>query len=357
MYNKTQVVSSLYGLVGFENPANPIYQRVSTENQASRSGRFYTDSPYCKIEWFVDNMDYEAADTTQINAELKALSDNAVMRICDKVFDKSDYIDRQLLYQNANNKIHTDNLPAGNFVGYRIQTSLEKNVAFKITRTILEFEGTGDLTLYLFNSAEKEPIQNETVSITSANQSLTLDWVIDYNASYYKGDFYFGYLADEAITAGLTPIKRDYNAASIKSIITYQCWENIQVPGVTTAELWDLDNIEGTDECWGLNPDITVYEDFTDLVIQNQHLFAKAIEMQGQINFLQKIISSRRSNFNERLSKEVANKLLVEIEGIADTNKIGLKRELRAELGTLRKEIERLQLGYYPGDFILNTLS
>jgi hypothetical protein len=360
MFNRTKAVTNLTGLVGFQNPTNPSYEEVSSDNQVSRSGRNYTDNPYCKIEFLKDNFDYADNTTDDFNTELTKISNQAIVHILDKVFDRPDYIDRQLLYQFANNKINTDSLPADNFVGYRIETALDPDTAFKFTRILLEFEGTGDLTLYLFHSSEKNPIKIQVVTIASTNQSLDLkdsNWVIDYSdVAYYKGDFYIGYLANEAIAAGLTPIKRDYQSANSISVITFLNFERIKVPGVTTAQLWDLEDIESAEECWGLNPDVSVYDDYTDIITQNENLFSRAIQLQGQINALSLILSSRRSNANERLSKEMASRIMAELEGIVGTNKRGLKSELRQELDTLRKEVKKLSDGYFVNGFALNTL-
>ena len=358
MFNKTKISANLFGLVGFENPANPDYDVVDSANQKSRSGRYYTDNSYAKIEWFIDNTDYDQATDENVNDDLEKLSTQAITHVCDKVFDKPDFIDRQLLFQHANNKVNTDTLPVNNFVGYKIQTSLEKNQAFKFTRILLEFEGTGDLDLYLFHSSTSGPIESQTIEITSNNQAYALNWVIDYaDQAFFKGEFYLGYLADEAIAAGLTPIKRDYNSSNVMSCITHMNFETIQVPGVTTTTLWDLDDEEGAEECWGINPDITVYDDYTDLITQNEHLFAYAIQLQGQINFLSKIIASRRSNIEQRMGKEIITRILTEIEGVVDTNKQGLKKELLNEINSLRKEVKKLSDGYFVNDFILNTMT
>ena len=357
MFNKTKVINDLYGLVGSEQPANPTYAIVDADNLLSTSGRNFTDNPFCKIETFVDNVDYDNADAAQINTDLKTLQTTAITSICDKIFNRSDFIDRQLLYQFANNKQDVDVMPEDSFVGYRITTALNKNTAFKFTRILLEFEGTGDLDLYLFNTAEKNPIETAKITITSSNQSATLNWEVDYTDAYYKGDFFIGYLESEATAEGLTPIKRDYQNANVMTCITFLNFESISVPNVTTAEMFDLDNIDGASESWGLNPDVTVYNDATDLIIQNKFLFAKAVQLQGQINFLSKIVGSIRSNLNERLGKGYTNKILAEIEGITDTNKVGLKAELRQEVTTLIKEIARINNGYFANGFIMNTLT
>ena len=73
------------------------------------------------------------------------------------------------------------------------------------------------------------------------------------------------------------------------------CIENIKVPNVTGTDIFNLDNVDGADETWGLNPDITVYYDYTDLITNNKRLFSTAIQLQGQIISLSQYESNRVS--------------------------------------------------------------
>ena len=343
MFNKQTIQEKLFGLVGFQNPANPEYAIVDTENEASSTGRYFTDNPFCKIEYIKDTQDYAAITDEEFNNYLGKVQQESIVSVCDKVFNESDYIDRQMLFQNANNKTDVDSLPDG-FVGYRIYVDKEKNLAFEIRRILLEFQGTGDLTIYLFNSAKTEAIYSQQVTISSSFQELVLDWKVD-NQDYYKGEFYLGYFTDSLT---VKPYKREYQGANIKSVVTYLNIENIKVTTATGTNLFDLDDVDGAEETWGINPDISTYYDYTDLIVNNKTLLSYAIQMQGQLILLHSYLASLRSNRNERMSTQYINRVIVEIDGFVgnDVKRIGIKPTLAAEVTRLRQELFKLQAGY-----------
>lgn len=353
MFDKTKVTNNLYGLVGFQNPANPAYAIVDTDNETSRSGRYATENPYCKIEYLKETQSYVDASDVDFNNFLAGLQKRSIAEVMDKVLIETDYIDRQLLYQHSNNKVNTDSLPASSFVGYRISKSLDKNVAFEIPRILLEFEGVGDIELLLFNSAIKEPIKSKTISITKTQQVEPLGWRIDDTEDYFQGEWYLGYLTDGL---AVTPFKRDYQNANVLSVITHLCYENISAPNVTANELFDLDTIDGASESWGLNPDTVVFNDYTDLLTQQEALFAPAIQLQMAINSIQEYISSLRSNRTQRISEEQLNFIVAQLEGIPDRI-TGLIPTLHKEIRSLNMQIEKLIKGMFSTGFELNTLS
>jgi hypothetical protein len=344
MLNRTKI-SAISGIVGWLQPANPAMAILNAANLASVSGRYINENKFVKVEYLKDTQDYADISNDDFNTELIQLQKTAILSVMDQVFNESDYIDRQILYKNPNNKTETDTLPAG-FVGYRIKQDDTKNLAIEIKRDILEFNGTGDVTLVLFNSQQKTAIFTKVVSITTDLQEVVLDWRIDNSSPLYKGDLFYGYFTS-GVT--ITPFKREYEAANIKSIITSLCIENIKVTAATGSDLFDLDNIEGSDEVWGLNPDITVFYDYTDLILQNKFLFAYAIQLKCQVQALTYYISSLRTNKNDRKASEMMDNIIVELDGrSADTgsSKVGLTDMLIYEIRRVKKEINRLQKGY-----------
>ena len=355
MFNKTKVTDSLLGLVGYNNPINPKYAIIDASNQTSRSGRFATENPYCKIEYLKETQDYKDASDVEFNIFLDGLQKRSIAEVMDKVLIESDYIDRQVLYQFSNNKTETDALLADSFMGYRINKSLEKNVAFELPRVFLEFEGAGDIELLLFNSAVKEPIESKLVTITSTQQIEELGWRVDDTGNYFQGQWYFGYISN-SVTGTVTPIKRNYESSLSMSCITHLSFESISAPNVTTNELWDLDNVDGAEECWGLNPDVVVFNDYTDLVIQHQAIFAPAIQLQMTINSIQEYISSLRSNRTQRIAEEQLNLVIAQLEGVPDRI-TGLIPTLHKEVRSLNKQLLRLTKGMFATGFELNTLS
>jgi len=343
MFDKAKIQTSLSGLVGWKQPTNPAYDIVSAGNLITRSARVVNENPLCKIEYIKDTYDYDAVSDADFNTFLTSILSDAAGQVCDSVFNESDYIDRNLLYQNAMNKVNLETLPSG-FVGYQLEKEELINTAFKITRVICEFSGTGSLTLALFSSQNSAPVQTKVVAITSNRQEVVLNWVIDNTSGYSECEWYLGYL-----TTGLTitPFKRDYKEALIKSDIQLMEIQSIQVDGVSSLVLWDLLNVKYSSNTWGLNPDITVYKDYTDLIIQNESLFATAIQIQAQIISLENINATLQSNSNERRTREI----IIEIEGINvedGIKKIGLKSLLHNQIAQIRKQINKLKNDYNP---------
>lgn len=355
MFNATKIQTALYGLVGFRNPFNPDYQKLDVDNTASRSGLFVTDNDFCKVEHIYDSQDYQGVSDANFNLFVKRKQQDSIVNVCSAVFNSAVFIDRQLLYKNAQNKIATENLPTG-FVGYRIKVESEKNIAFSIKRIILDFDGTGDIKLLLFNTAKKAPIKTKDITITTDHEEVVLDWYIDNSDGYYKGEFYLGYIND-----GLTvnPFKRDYENSNLISLISFMCFEPIIIKNHVTELLWDLTTYEGLSECTGLNPDITVYNDYTDLIVNNENLFAKAIATDLIISCLSVIVASMRSNRTERNGDLMIQKIITEIEGQKGEGVLtiyGLRPALFKYIGSIKKEIEKLQNGYNPMGLSYSTM-
>lgn len=376
MFDHTKITGSLYGIVGFRQPLNTDYAVIDADNLISRSGYIINDNPYAKPEFLYDNMDFVSAvpavadnplttgvdesapakATTDFNVLLKNLQKSAISDICSRVFNQADYIDRNLMFVNAMNKVNLETMPTG-FVGYRLRIANDKNVAVKITRCLLDFSGTGSITLLLFNTASKTALQTKAVTITSDHQEVVLNWVIDNQSTTYKGEYYIGYVSNEL---AVTPYKRDYENSVVASKISMIDYYSVRVLNHTAASLFDLTKIEGDANTWGLNFDITVYEDFTNQIINNEHLFARAIYLQSVINCIRNYSTSLRSNRNQRISNELINRAIIEIEGQnaeGTLRIVGLRSELTKELASVAKEVQKLKDGYFSNGITMTTLN
>lgn len=355
MYNVSKIRTALYGLVGFRQPFNPSYQKLDANNQISRSGYYVTDNPFCKLEHIYDSQDYSGISDANFNLLLKRKQEESITSICSAVFNEPDFIDRQVLYKNAINKVNTVTLPNG-FVGYRIQVDCEKNIAFCIKRVLLDFDGTGDIDLLLFNTSIQTPIKTKNISITGTSQEEVLNWEVDNTEGYYKGDFYLGYI-NNALT--VTPFKRDYELSNILSIVTHLCIQPIYINGHTTATLWDLQTEDGLSEYCGVNPDITVYEDYTDLIINNEKLFSLPINLDLQISCISESLASLRSNRNERNGELRTIRMTQEIEGQTGEGVVkvtGLRPQLYRAINMVKSEVKKLQRGYFGDGIFTDTL-
>lgn len=356
MFQVDKIKSNLYGIVGFKQPFDPTYSIIDDDNQTSRSGYFITDNSYVKIKALKDVQDYKDISDEDFNIYLKEIQESSIVNVCNQVFNRFDYLDRNLLYKNAHNKVNQETLSNG-FVGYKICVSSEKNIAFKITRVLLDFATTGDFKLLLFNTSKSEPIETKDITIDSTQQEVLLNWVVDNSDVTYKGDYYIGYIKTDTTPI---PFKRDYNNSSKMSYFSHLSVDKTQVLGHSTELLFDLDDTEGLSEDIGINLDITVYEDFTNVIIQNEILLARAIQLDATIRVLREYSYSLRSNGDERKAQELASRILAEIEGQTGNDVLtitGLRPQLIGEISQIATEINKLRVGYFNNSIRVSTLT
>lgn len=347
MFNKSKI-DSLFGIVGWRSPDNPDYQILDAANLASTSGRFVNDNAYAKVELVKDNQDYAGQSNAEFNTKLKELQETSISSVCSAVFNDSDYIDRQVFYRYAQNKTNTETLPNG-FIGYKLTIDDAKDVAFNISRILLDFDGTGDIELMLFNTAKKEVVFSQVVSITTDHQEVELNWTLDDTDSIYKGDYYLGYNTDSLT---VQPFTRDYNQSSILSSIVGLGVENVFVSGHNTNTLFDLNDVDGNSQTTGLNPDITVFKDYTDLILNNKSLLSYAILLDLQIRCISLNLSSIRSSNDQRRGNDMTVAMLQTIEGQNSEGSVkitGLRPMLSGEIKRLVNVIKELKEGYFGG--------
>ena len=347
MLDVSKIKNSLSGLIGFKQPFNPEYAMINAENQLSESGYYVNSNPFAKIEYIKDCQDYAKITDEDFNTVLSDIIENSAINVVNQVFTESSYIDRQVLYKYALNKTETDVLPNG-FIGYKIEVDDTKSIAFKITRALLDFEGTGDITLLLFNSAQKTVLKTQVVTIASDHQEIVLDWVLNNTDTTYKGEYFIGYIKSDGFA--LSPYKRNYDNSDIMSYTTHLEIDKVIVPNHGTNVLFDLNKVEFLNESTGLNLDISVYDEFTDLIIQNRFIFSRAIFLSSVISSLQIYMTSLRSNRNERQAEELYNKVLIEVEGTRTGDNIisvkGLRPQLLSEISDIKSEITKIKEGY-----------
>jgi len=356
MFNKTKVEDSLVGIVGLRQPLNPTYSVLDTANLTSSSGYFVTDLEYVKTEYIKDAQDFEAITDLDFNILLRNKQKSAIANVCNLVFTSEDFIDRNVFYANANNNTEAETLPDG-FVGFKIQVAQEKNIAFEIPRIILDFQSQfSAFTLYLFNTGDPNPLESKVITITEQHQTEELGWVVDNTNDAYKGDYYIGYIKD---VNSPIPFKRNYQAANNISSIKNIGITRVKIEGHTGATLWDLQTEDGMSENTGLNPDLMVFDDYTDFIIQNQRLFARAIQLDMGIGMMTESIASLRSNRNTRVSEQGIVAMVQNLDGV-DTNgfKIaGLRPTLAGAIKTIKLEIEKLRGSFIPSRLQTITLT
>lgn len=355
MFDVTLIKLELKGLVGFRQPANPKFAIVDAENQLSKSGLYVTDNPYAKIEYLKANMDYDRATVVDFNKMLTNIKETSASSICSQVFIDDDFVDRNYIYSETQNKIEEVDLPIG-FVGFRINVSDKKNVAVRINRSIFEFTEAKTFDLLVFNSNIKAPIQTLPIESDEFYDTETLDIMLN-DVGFYKGSFFVGFINDGTFKT----YKKNYLNSVCRNEIEYTSIVPIIVSGYTGTDLFDLNEARETSEYVGFNLDVTVVDDYTDFILTNKFLFARAIYLDSIIACLNIYASSLRSNGDERNADELYSRIMVEIEGTRpDDNVIsvrGLRPQIVYEISQIREQLHKLKGGFFGKGYFVDTQS
>lgn len=342
MINAAKISSKLMGLVGFRQPYNPALPTLTAANLESRSGLIINDNPLVKIDFLKNTEDYIDLSDADFNTQLENKQKDSIISVCNSVFNKKSFLEQSLIYRNAMNKINTESLPDG-FVGYEIEFDNVNDVSINIKRVLMEFSGTGNVDLLLYNSASKSVLKTKTINVTSDLQEVVLDWTLDNTDNYFQGSYFVGYISTGL---SITPFKRDYEKSNIETEYNNIDIRKIIVNGFVAGNLFDLTKIENTSLSTGLNLDISIYKDFSNIIIQNENLFAQAILLDIQISCLSQYLAAMTSNKDQRNAEQKTIRIIQEIEGQQGGQgfvKItGLRSKLIRSIDDIREQIENL---------------
>ena len=312
MIRVSEIQDNFYGagktVVGLRQPLTPAYAVLDAVNTYSLSGQYY-DSGLVNAKNIHDMQEYPDISDNDFNTLLSQLIKESYINALNLAFSGNDRIEGGLLFKNVKYNKNPIDLPAG-FVGLELNVLQNQNATVTINNIITEFEGSGTITLYLFSSEKKTPLQSKTLTITDSTTTVT---ALNWNLTEHKnvgGNYFIGYL-----TSGLSlkPFSRDAGNSYFRTNYQNLSARNIKVDNITTAEVFDIEDIEYQNETYGLNLDITVQTDYTDYIIDNKLSLIDLLRYQFQADVLRLFISSTRSNDDERL---IMKRSVRELEGV-----------------------------------------
>ena len=336
-----KATTALTGLVGWEQPINPAMPVITASNKTASSHRYFNDNNLVTIEALKNCQEYKDITTEQFNALLAKIQNKAIISVCDNVFDVTDFIQSSRHNAGRIEFNEVDNLPTG-FVGYRFEIT-ENEVAFEIPKLYLSFQNTGNLKLLLFDAEKLELVDSKTIAINSnSTQEEILNWICQ-----GVGRYYIGYIATD-----LMPYSREQNCNFFDNVKI----RKVNAPEHTTETKPIYDDIESYSDDIGINFDLFVYKDYTYFIEQNKRLFAKAVQLAGQISVINTYLTSIRTNGTQRIAKGLADELLMKVEGYkSETINIkGLKSYFSGEVKNIQKELNKLKRGYHAYGFGCN---
>lgn len=305
MINVNDIRTNLFGVVGLQQPYSPDYDILEAALIASSSGNYFDQyCAYVTVENLKETQPYKDISDADFNEWLTTAIKNSISKVIQRCFN-NDLIESNVLYSNSHRK-STEISNDGDFVGYEISVSKRNERKSFINKLLLDFSGTGTFDILLFHDSQVSPIQTQSITIVNnSTQEVSVNWEL----SYTSGKYYLGYLTD-----GLVPkaFDRDYESSSIKNCFKSISFDTVKVTGHNTATLFDIDDVDYVSETFGLNFNISTYNDYTNDILNNKNMYSEVIGYQFAADMLGMMLASTRTTGVERIGK--AN-ILIELQG------------------------------------------
>jgi len=201
-----------------------------------------------------------------------------------------------------------------NLVGVIIEQKAVKGVSLKINRIGFQSTNTGAMPLYIYHSSSATPVKTITLTKNTANSfewsaqnDLVLSnysygpsgyWIIVYNQNDLQN------INSQAIKM---PVNLNQACATCRQASILGRFIDVVAFSVDNStfdgKLWDQNNnIYHTDTNFGLNLDISVVCDFTEIFTSHKNEFVNLIKLQFAVDMLREYIY----NVNARVNRTAA---------------------------------------------------
>jgi hypothetical protein len=331
MISPDKILAKMSNEIGFRG------EDLSLDNQESKSGLMFQDvSPLIDLSYIRETHNETLISSDDFDDLLTSMRQQAVMQVVNKVFQgNQDFVLSTNLYPFE--KSFTNLVPRyDKFVGFRIDSTLN-GYACRISWVELSFDTDTEITLYLYNSNKpKTPLKQQTIEVIAGESvAFDLDWFIGDTATVKGGQYYFGYFDNSIGEANA--YKKDHNVSNLAMRSNYYSVSPIALDH-EGAEI----NVRGAvfhSETSGLNLGITVYNDYTELILNNKQLFWQAIQYQMHEIVLSQIKYSNRSNILQRIAADAVKYVDFELYGNPDSKIDGVQTKLNREIENIRKSL------------------
>lgn len=341
MIRSDKIKVALIGGVGFRQSPLTEFAIVDLSNQTSDSGLFYQDaSSIVTIENIKECQQAKDIFDEDFNIYLKQLQESVIIEVCRAVtVNESDFIQDANLYPFE--KVFKNTIEKrGKFVGFGFEPSTNRIALSKLNYVELMFDSDATFNLYLYNS-NKPNAPIKTLSVTSiANEAVIVnldDWFIADDATHKGGSFYAGYFEDDLGSA--KALKKDYNLGQLQ--VSTACSFIRPVSLTHSSTVIDVESVIEENDTYGLNLGISVYNDYTELIIKNKNLFWEAIQLQMAEKVLNIIKATNRTNRVTRSTEVKTGDIDFDLFGNPAFKVDGITTKLKRSIDDLRNMLFR----------------
>jgi hypothetical protein len=329
MFNTADIKDSLFGLVGWDDLNSP--QPLTAENKESRSGRYFQGFHHgCALSSVYYLMEKEDATEIEFNDFLKRLQYSAILNSLNGVFNEDILIGQTLLFNRRGTAVPSVNA-AGKKVGYKIVPVKDLSYCLIIKNISLMFKQSGDVNIQLWHNNIGKIWENTYLAVANKECIFNVNQALYYSCREYKGGFF--YLCYDY---ALEPVEYDicdFNKTYLFRAVPFE-----------GAVLDDTATV-GTGKTYGINAEICVYRDFTEIIKLNEHTFSTLIGLQVAASCIELALNSGRSNKTERITKEQQSRLYNDLNVAFSSPEFPYTTGIKNQIA---REIKRIKQNYLP---------
>ena len=234
-------------------------------------------------------------------------------------------------------------------VGMEIVPAYSMGVTTKLERIGLQMTGaTGRVTLYIFHSSQRDPIQTIEFDVAKGDGSMEWKTLQDCYLPYMgdTGAWYVVYNQAD-LPAGMEAVNvtKDWsrepcgtcNRGSLeawRALTKYMMVSPFKVNALETfaeyPELWDIEeNTYTNTHNYGINMELSVGCDLTDFIIRERAIFATVLQKQMAADVLRTLAMNPDVRVNRNQANASRENLLYEVDGNPQGRATGLGKELK----------------------------
>lgn len=338
MIRPDKIKTALFGGVGFRQSPITEYAIVDASNQQSNSGLFYQDGTSLvtikNIKESQQSIDISDAD---FNSYLKQLQENCIIEVCRALTaNEPDFIQdvNMFPYQKSFKNVIDKR---SKFVGFTFKPQNKLDTLGKVSYIELCFNEDVTFNIYMYNSNKPNtPIETlEVNALADEAVIVPLNWFLADSETYKGGVFYIGYFEDDLGTA--QAYKKDYDLAQYQ--FNTKCFYSRPVSLDYNGTNIDVESVINESEEYGLNFIVSIYNDYTEILIRNKNLLWSAIQLQMGEKVLEVIKTSTRLNGNNSIldSEALINNVNFDLFGNEKLKIDGIKTKKQRQIDSIKR--------------------
>ena len=353
-FNTELVLAELMGRIGWRQPTvSSFTTTLSPANLGSTSGRYFQDfHPICSPEIIKNIQEDNLITDDNFNTLLQNWQQADILKALNGCFNKRELIETKLLFERYGRQDYPNpNSNPDSFVGIRITAPRDFLKTMQIDTLYLYFDTNVTFNLYLFHDTIANPVWSQSVSAL-ANEQTVISFadplVLNYVKDHASGVYFLGYFqSDLGEAQAINEIVEKFNDLYSFGLIPVELFRKILNSDVTQI---NVNNVAYTIKTHGMNIRCSSFRDHTQLIVKHAYLFDELIGLQMACMVIEAIGYSGRSNKSERITKDLTQSLLNDLNGVPNPYggapiSYGLRNQVQ-------REINRVKADLYPKEKI-----